>query len=1089
MFFVEVIFMEYIFFCDMFRTSIRSHMNSIQKKLLKLVFLLITTAAFTQSNSVSVVSDEQGAKLVVNGEDFMINGMNWDYIPIGTNTVNANFWKKSDDVIRAGLDTEMSLLKNMGVNVIRQYTGVPAKWIRYIYENYGIYTMLNHSFGRYGLTIDGVWTPVTIYDDPKTQELLISDMEELVKGYKDTPGLLMYLLGNENNYGLFWAGAETEDFPDDEGRIQFIGESRGRPMYRLMNEVAKKMKAMDPSHPVAICNGDVLFIDIVAEECKDIDIYGTNTYRGSSFGDMFSVVKEKLNKPVMFTEFGADAFSATENKEDQYSQAYYMVNNWKEIYENASGLGKSDNSIGGFTFQFSDGWWKFGFDDRKNADVHDNNASWSNGGYARDLAAPGVNNMNEEWFGICAKGATNERGLYELYPRAAYYALKEAHKLNPYATGVNLDFINNHFNNIELADAVLRARGDKAALSGEQSKLLRISNLRAKFSTFTTGGNLVTTPETADPNDPLTFPNQQGFDRLESYFIGVEGNPAANVRARVELNVVGNVAGNPINEIFYENRARPIIVNSPNGDVTLADNNRVAVYQAEFEWNAKHFDARGFFRTGHYHWAYEGDFFNLYREANYGPNLDIYNGETLGVEIDAKGELKGLKAVFGPQIWWGANPTMLYKYSRKFGKYGVSGIYQRDFETEIILDDNGIRVLDPNQVASGIIPPFPTERATLAIEREFGKVDVQVGGIWAGSPLNGTIFQDVRGTPGNYVVFEDRIQSSDNWGGKVKITYEGGKFNWYGQAAAMGLVANGGADQVQTFTGWKLRDTGSGNQTNVLTGFTYSFKNFQIAPNFLWQRPLVDAIPNDVQGPGRLRNVIDDPFAVRANRETTAGEILLTFDPTPGTWFYEWDNDKSEDAKFAMNLGFVYRHLPTTQDAHIGFLATRQFFAFPNSAPAEDLWEIHSRVVSKLNPNLGIIGNFYYGNGQGNGDSDRLIRRFGADIRAIYEKVKVQAHVKVNDWGPFDFHRDFNLTFPLQLQLDLSTSVGKPDWFILPSTRIGIRGIWRSLNEFSPRFLPNAAAEFATEPTISPVGFDNGNEWEIMTYVHINIGK
>jgi len=25
-------------------------------------------------------------------------------------------------------------------------------------------------------------------------------------------------LGNENNYGLFWAGAETEDFPDEEDK-------------------------------------------------------------------------------------------------------------------------------------------------------------------------------------------------------------------------------------------------------------------------------------------------------------------------------------------------------------------------------------------------------------------------------------------------------------------------------------------------------------------------------------------------------------------------------------------------------------------------------------------------------------------------------------------------------------------------------------------------------------------------------------------------------------------------------------------------------------------------------------------------------
>ncbi|RKN77841.1 glycoside hydrolase family 2 TIM barrel-domain containing protein [Ulvibacterium marinum] len=1066
-------------------------MDTLHKKLLKLTFFFFTAMVFAQSSNVAVVSDEKGTKLVVDGESFMINGMNWDYIPIGTNTVNAEFWKKSDDIIKAGLDTEMSLLKNMGVNVIRQYTGVPARWIKYIYENYGIYTMLNHSFGRYGLTLDGVWTPVTIYDDAKTQEFLMSEMEELVKGYKDTPGLLLYLLGNENNYGLFWAGAETEDFPDDEERIQFIGESRGRPMYRLMNDAAKKMKAMDPSHPVAICNGDVLFIDIVAEECKDVDIYGTNTYRGLSFGDMFQVVKEKLNKPVMFTEFGADAYNAVENKEDQFSQAYYMVGNWKEIYENAAGLGKADNSVGGFTFQFSDGWWKFGFDDRKNADVHDNNASWSNGGYARDLAAPGANNMNEEWFGICAKGATDPRGLYELYPRAAYYALKEAHQLNPYGEGVDLNFVDNYFNNIQLMDAVLKARGDKAALSGEQSKLLRISNLTARLATFSTGGSLITTPDNADPDDPNTFPNQLGFDHMQSYFFGVEGNPASNMRAEVNFNIVGNVAQNPINEIFYENNSRPIEVNTDQGNVVVQDVNRVRVYQAEFEWNAKEFDLRGFYRTGHYHWGYEGDFFGLYPEANYGPNLDIYNGEILGAEVDGKGVLKGLKAAIGPQLWWGANPTMLFKYKRHIGKFDVTGIYHRDFETNIVFDENGRRVLDINQLRSGVVPPWPTERATLAVEREFGKFGVMLGGIWAGSPLNGNAFQDVRGTPGNYTVFEDRIQASDNWGGKVKLTYEGGKFNWYGQAAAMGLIANGGADQTLTFTGWKLKDTGSGNQVNVLSGFTLATGNFQIAPNFLWQKPLVDAIPQDVQAPGRLRNIIDDPFAVRWNRETTAGEILFTYDPTPGTWMYEWDNDRSEDAKFAMNLGFVYRHLPTTMDAHIGFLADRTIFSFPNSAPAEDLWEVHSRMVSKLGADLGIIGNFYYGNGQGNGDSDRLIKRFGGDVRILYKKYKLQYSQKINDWGPYDYHRDFNLTYPVQLMLDISTTLGKPDWFILPSTQIGIRGIWRSLNEFSPRYAPTAVLTdtFPPEPILSPVGFDNGNEWEIMTYIHINIGK
>lgn len=1050
---------------------------------LRFILFLITTSVFAQAQKVAVENNADGMKLVVNGEDFMINGMNWSYVPIGTN-FSYSLWKQSDDVIKAALDAEMSLLKNMGVNTIRVYVGIQPKWIEYIYKNYGIYTMLNNSFGRYGLTLNGAWTPVTDYRDEATQELLMSEVTEMAETYKDTPGLLLFLLGNENNYGLFWAGAETEDFPDEDEQRQAVGEQRGRPMYKLMNDAAVKMKSIDSSHPVAICNGDVLFIDIVAEECKDVDIYGTNMYRGKSFGDAFQVVKDKLNKPIMFTEFGADAFNALSNQEDQKMQSFFMVENWKDIYQNAAGLGKVGNSIGGFTFQWSDGWWKVG--QTKDLDIHNNDATWSNGGYYLDTEN-GSNNMNEEWFGICAKGPTNERGLFTLYPRAAYYSLKDAHSLNPYGEGITAEFVANHFATINLMDGVLRARGDKAAMGGNEK--IRLSQLRAEFTTFNTGGSLITTPDTEDPN-VNSFPNQLGFDHMQSYYIGIEGNPAPNMRANVNFNILGNVAENPIDEIFYENAGRPITVVGMDGgnntDVEISDFNRLRVYNAEFEWNSKHADVRGFYRTGHYHWGYEGDFFGLYPESNYGPNLDIYGGEILGLEIDAKGDLDGLKAAFGPQLWWGANPTALLKYSRKIGKFDVTGIYHRDIQTELKFDENGQRVLDANQVRSGIIPAWPTERATLAIERQFGKFDITLGGIWGGNPLNGSSFQVYNEE--NAIVLEDKVNSNDNWGGKAKITYQGGRFNWYAQGGVMGLVANGGVDQTQTFTGWRLKDNGSGNQSNFLTGFTYTTGDFQIAPNFLWQKPLVDPMPNDVNAPGRLRNVISDPFAVRGNRETTAGELLITFDPTPGTWMYEWDNDRSEDAKFAMNLGFVYRHLPTTTDAHIGFLANRTFFAFPNTTPAEDLWEVHSRMVSKLSPNLGIIGNFYYGNGQANGDSDRLIKRFGGDIRMIYNKMKVQTTVKVNDWGPFDYHRDFNLTFPLQLMLDVSTSLGKPDWFILPSTTIGIRGTWRSLDQFSPRYSPLEAPAFGNPP-ISPVGFPDGSEWEIRTYVNINIGK
>ncbi len=1038
----------------------------MRKIILSLIFCY-SFAMYAQTEKVVIENNDSGMKLKVGGRDFMVNGMNWDYFPIGTN-YSYSLWNQSDDFIRQALDDEMGLLQNMGVNSIRVYTGIPKKWIEYIYTNYGIYTMLNHSFGRYGLTIDGVWKPNTEYSDAKTRELLLKEVTQLASEYKDTKGLLLFLLGNENNYGLFWDGAETEDIPIKDRKSTV----RARAMYKLFNEATVAMKAIDSNHPIAICNGDLLFLDIIAQECKDVDVFGTNVYRGVSFGDLFERVKKEYGKPVLFTEFGADAFNVLTNQEDQNAQAFYLKGNWKEIYENAAGLGKTGNAIGGYTFQFSDGWWKYG--QTKNLDIHDSNASWSNGGYQKDFIE-GQNNMNEEWFGICAKGPTNEKGHYQLYPRAAYYVLKDIHKLNPFKEGINTQVVNTHFGETNLMDAALRARGDKAALSANDGGIIKLSNLRAEFTTFNTGGSLITTPEADDPNTS-TYPNRLGFDHMQSYFIGVEGNPSANMKANVNFNILGNVATNPINEIFYENRGRAQNVVTDEGEVFTNDVNRVQVYNASYKWTAKDFELRGFYRTGHYHWGYEGDFFGLYPEANYGPNLDIYNGETLGFEIDGRGDLDGLKAAFGPQLWWGANPAYLLKYNKKFGKYNVAAVYHEDISNAA------------QAVTSIFIPQPKTRRATVYFQTKLGDLGIELGGIWGGQPLNGREFQMMDGDE----VKVDKINNKDNWGGKAKLTFSKGRFNAYTQGAIQGLVANGGGDYTQTFTGWRLKDSGSGNQMNFLAGFTYNVNsNLQIAPNFLWQKPLVDAMPDGVDAPGRLRNILDDPFIVRANRETVGGELLLTYDPTPGTWMYEWNNDMVEDAKFAFSTGFVYRHLPTTMDAAIGFLSNRTQFAFERSAPAEDLWESNTRIVSKISPDLGLIANIYFGNGQANGDSQRTINRSGGDVRMIYKKVKVVSSLKFNDWGPFDYHRDFNLTFPVQSSIDISTSVGKPSWFILPDTRIGIMGIWRSLDQYSPRYAPTAVPEntFPPEPVLSPVGFGNGSEWEIRTYIHINIGK
>jgi hypothetical protein len=147
---------------------------------------------------VEVWENQDGWMLMTDGEPFMVNDMNWDYYPIDTN-YEYSIWEESTELIRDALTYEMGHLQNIGVNAIHVYTGIPREWIEYIHDNFGIYTMLNHSFGRYGLELDGEWVGNTEYSDPRVIELLLDE-------YKGTRGLLLYLLGNENNYGLFWDG-------------------------------------------------------------------------------------------------------------------------------------------------------------------------------------------------------------------------------------------------------------------------------------------------------------------------------------------------------------------------------------------------------------------------------------------------------------------------------------------------------------------------------------------------------------------------------------------------------------------------------------------------------------------------------------------------------------------------------------------------------------------------------------------------------------------------------------------------------------------------------------------------------------------
>jgi beta-galactosidase len=348
---------------------------------------------------------------------------------------------------------------------------------------------------------------------------------------------------------------------------------------------------------------------------------------------------------------------------------------------------------------------------------------------------------------------------------------------------------------------------------------------------------------------------------------------------------------------------------------------------------------------------------------------------------------------------------------------------------------------------------------------------------------SGDTFQD-----SGYHILEDQISWLDTLGAKMKFSLQLDWMQWYVQGSYKGLVADGGPDGTTTFVGWSMKESGRGNQYSLLTGASFNLGSFRIAPNFLYQKPIEGPLPrlNSIYNPvtGKYyqavlpRNVQDDAFAVLDNRETIGFELLLAYDPTPGSWFWMWDNDVREDAAFAASLDFSYRIQPTSRDSRLAFLDDGTMFSFDDAPEAKDVWDVNARIIYHPRHDLRIISHLYLGQGQGHSPESRLITRAGGDARVIWDKLVLQAELKFNDWGPYDYHRDYDLTYPVQVLADLSYGLSAPK-YVGPDTRFGLLYRFRSLDEHSPRY--HIAEDQA--------GYGDvwGSEYELITYVRISL--
>ncbi|UCG35353.1 MAG: hypothetical protein JSW17_00710 [Candidatus Omnitrophota bacterium] len=350
----------------------------------------------------------------------LIKGVSYNPTPIGKGYTYDFF---SDENKPWMLDGE--LMKEMGINCVRVYSTSKnldkvKEFISDMYQNFGIYTIVSDWLGLWD-------SPSANYADLDFQERTKKKVLEIVTALKDTEGLLMWNLGNENNYTFsgkigFWTSPEIEKIETSYGKIMKKAEI----YYAFVDELAKEIKAIDPIHPVALGNGEASFLDVASRVCENIDVLAIIIYRGKRFGNLFENIRKIFDKPIIVSEFGCDSYNAYTEKEDQNVQAEFLLSQWKDLHRNTVfGENTRGNCLGGVVFEWNDEWWKHNEGYSPDWDKHNHEAGWSNGSYYFDIRVPGNMNMNEEWFGLVSLSEKEKNNIHKRIPKKSYFILQE----------------------------------------------------------------------------------------------------------------------------------------------------------------------------------------------------------------------------------------------------------------------------------------------------------------------------------------------------------------------------------------------------------------------------------------------------------------------------------------------------------------------------------------------------------------------------------------------------------------------------------------------------------------------------------------
>ncbi|NRA44377.1 MAG: hypothetical protein HRU09_05410 [Oligoflexales bacterium] len=345
-----------------------------------------------------VLSDK---RLSVDGRPFVVKGVCWNPVVSGQSFPSGLPWfaKAWDQELsgdeRAILRQDLQLMKGAGINTVRTYVAIVNREVLELLKEHQMYQI------------------VPAFTFHKTSK---DDILYIVNQLKDHPTTLFWELGNEWNYNrLYSEGPHRLSLHTVTERII---------------EAAELIRQIDSKHPISTSYGELPYFTIDGAHQPDllskedfqrldqvVDVWGLNVYSQDTFKNSDGVPRAQAmlslsQKPIYFSEYGADAFNTNIRAVDERAQAHATRKLTEEIVDELAWQKKGGNVLGGTIFELSDEWWKA----PGSPNHHDEGGHAPGGGPHPD----GV--FNEEYWGL----TTIDRQA-----REAYYELAKIYKRLP----------------------------------------------------------------------------------------------------------------------------------------------------------------------------------------------------------------------------------------------------------------------------------------------------------------------------------------------------------------------------------------------------------------------------------------------------------------------------------------------------------------------------------------------------------------------------------------------------------------------------------------------------------------------------------